>query len=222
MSTAVAERPAPPGAGTAGVPARRAVIRWALRLLRREWRQQVLILALITVAVAATFMASAVATTTRPGDRRVRRRAGHRDLLRAARQASTPRSRSSAPLRPGRRDREPERCRSPARSRRSTCAPRIPRGAVRPADAQPGQRRSTPRGRPGRGDQRGRRGLPPGGRRNLDRRRGQRKVTGIVQNPQNLLDEFALVVARPGHRARTRSPCCSTRRAYRRARSARP
>jgi putative ABC transport system permease protein len=35
-----------------------------MRLLRREWRQQLLILALITVAVAATVVASAVATTT--------------------------------------------------------------------------------------------------------------------------------------------------------------
>jgi putative ABC transport system permease protein len=47
-----------------GVPARRAVIRWAIRLLRREWRQQLLILALITVAVAATVVASTVATDT--------------------------------------------------------------------------------------------------------------------------------------------------------------
>jgi putative ABC transport system permease protein len=47
-----------------GVPARRAVIRWALRLLRREWRQQLLILGLITVAVGATVVASAVATDT--------------------------------------------------------------------------------------------------------------------------------------------------------------
>lgn len=46
------------------MPARRAVIRWALRLLRREWRQQLLILALITVAVAATVVASTVATDT--------------------------------------------------------------------------------------------------------------------------------------------------------------
>jgi putative ABC transport system permease protein len=45
-----------------GVAARRAVIRWALRLLRREWRQQLLILGLITVAVGATVVASAVAT----------------------------------------------------------------------------------------------------------------------------------------------------------------
>jgi putative ABC transport system permease protein len=50
-----------PGGG-GGVPARRAVVRWAVRLLRREWRQQLLILALITVAVGATVVASTVAT----------------------------------------------------------------------------------------------------------------------------------------------------------------
>src|SRR6202045_2676664 len=49
-----------------GIPARRAVVRWAWRLFRREWRQQLLILALITVAVAATFVGSAVATNTPP------------------------------------------------------------------------------------------------------------------------------------------------------------
>ncbi|MGH3152451.1 MAG: hypothetical protein ACRDOB_17230, partial [Streptosporangiaceae bacterium] len=64
MSTAVGERPARARAANGGVPARRAVIRWAWRLLRREWRQQLLILALITVAVAATILGSAVATTT--------------------------------------------------------------------------------------------------------------------------------------------------------------
>src|SRR5580693_6410249 len=64
MSTVVRERPAATRAPNGGVAARRAVIRWALRLLRREWRQQLLILALITVAVAATVVGSAVATTT--------------------------------------------------------------------------------------------------------------------------------------------------------------
>jgi len=51
-------------ASDGGAPARRAVIRWAVRLLRREWRQQLLILALITVAVGATVIASTVATDT--------------------------------------------------------------------------------------------------------------------------------------------------------------
>jgi putative ABC transport system permease protein len=36
-----------------GVTARRAVIRWAWRLFRRQWRQQLLVLALLTAAVAA-------------------------------------------------------------------------------------------------------------------------------------------------------------------------
>jgi putative ABC transport system permease protein len=62
-ATAVAELPTrrPPNGG---MPARRAVIRWAIRLLLREWRQQLLILALITVAVGATVVASTVATDT--------------------------------------------------------------------------------------------------------------------------------------------------------------
>src|ERR1700723_1883820 len=49
-----------------GAPARRAVVRWAWRLFRREWRQQFLILALIVVAVAATIVGSAVATNNPP------------------------------------------------------------------------------------------------------------------------------------------------------------
>ena len=65
MSTGLLERPAPAGApGHGGVPARRAVIRWAWRLLRREWRQQLLVLGLVTVAVAATIVGAAVATDT--------------------------------------------------------------------------------------------------------------------------------------------------------------
>jgi putative ABC transport system permease protein len=66
VSTALRERPAHAGTGDGGVPARRAVIRWAWRLFRREWRQQLLVLALIVVAVAATIVGAAVATNTPP------------------------------------------------------------------------------------------------------------------------------------------------------------
>ncbi len=70
MSTALRERPAAPapsaGTGNGGVPARRAVTRWAWRLFRREWRQQLLVLGLITVAVAATIIGAAVATNNPP------------------------------------------------------------------------------------------------------------------------------------------------------------
>ena len=67
MST-VMTRPRPHAAGTAngGVPARRAVIHWSWRLFRREWRQQLLVLALIVVAVGATVVAAAVAVNTPP------------------------------------------------------------------------------------------------------------------------------------------------------------
>jgi len=63
-AAAVTERPTQRTPSGGGAPARRAVIRWAMRLLRREWRQQLLILALVTVAVGATVVASAVAADT--------------------------------------------------------------------------------------------------------------------------------------------------------------
>src|SRR3984893_17766015 len=45
-----------------GIVARRAVIRWGWRLFRREWRQQLLVLGLLTVAVAATIWGASVVT----------------------------------------------------------------------------------------------------------------------------------------------------------------
>ena len=53
MRATVRDRPVLPGPASGGVPARRAVARWAWRLLRREWRQQILVLTLLTVTVAA-------------------------------------------------------------------------------------------------------------------------------------------------------------------------
>jgi len=67
MSATIAtQRPVQAGPDNGGVPARRAVMRWAWRLFRREWRQQMLVLALITVAVGATVLGAAIATTTPP------------------------------------------------------------------------------------------------------------------------------------------------------------
>ena len=68
MSAATLNRTPAPAAGTrnGGVPARRAVMRWAWRLFRREWRQQLLVLALIIVAVGAVVLGAAVATNTPP------------------------------------------------------------------------------------------------------------------------------------------------------------
>ena len=51
----------------------------------------------------------------------------------------------------------------------------------------------------------------------LDRRRQTRKVTGIVENPQSLIDEFALVI--PGQVTAPRQRHGAVRRSGRRARS---
>jgi putative ABC transport system permease protein len=57
MTATLPGRPALPGSADGGVAARRAVARWAWRLLRREWRQQSLVVALLAVAVAAAAFA---------------------------------------------------------------------------------------------------------------------------------------------------------------------
>src|SRR4030095_10823288 len=51
--TTHAQRPALGGPGNGGVAARRAVVRWAGRMFRREWRQQILVVTLLAVAVTA-------------------------------------------------------------------------------------------------------------------------------------------------------------------------
>ncbi|HEY1445253.1 MAG TPA: ABC transporter permease [Acidimicrobiales bacterium] len=70
MSVGLLERPATsaavPAPSSGGVAARRAMVRWAWRLFRREWRQQLLILLLIIAAVAAVVVGSAVAVNTPP------------------------------------------------------------------------------------------------------------------------------------------------------------
>src|SRR5262245_14035199 len=66
MTTLAHRLPSRPRAG--GVAARRAVIRWALRMFRREWRQQLLVLALLTVAVAAAIASVTIAYNSGSAD----------------------------------------------------------------------------------------------------------------------------------------------------------
>jgi len=56
------------GTGNGGIPARRVVFRWGWRLFRREWRQQLLVLGLLTVAVAATVWGAGVVTNAPLGN----------------------------------------------------------------------------------------------------------------------------------------------------------
>ena len=61
MSIALREPPDLTG-DAGGIVARRAVVRWAVRLFRREWRQQLLVLGLLTVAVAVTIWGTSTVT----------------------------------------------------------------------------------------------------------------------------------------------------------------
>ena len=56
--------------GTGGVPARRAVTRWAWRLFRRDWRQHLLIVSLLSVAVAAAIGLACAAYNVAPASGR--------------------------------------------------------------------------------------------------------------------------------------------------------
>jgi putative ABC transport system permease protein len=56
------------GPRNGGVPARRAVVRWAGRMFRREWRQQLLVLTLLSVAVAAAIGSITIAYNAVPAD----------------------------------------------------------------------------------------------------------------------------------------------------------
>ena len=69
MSIALRES-SDPSADTGGLVARRAVARWGWRLFRREWRQQLLVFGLLTVAVAAMVTGTAVAAAApgQPGE----------------------------------------------------------------------------------------------------------------------------------------------------------
>jgi hypothetical protein len=66
--TTLAHRPPLGGPANGGIAARRALIRWAGRMFRREWRQHVLVVALLTVAVAAATGSIAVVYNTSPAD----------------------------------------------------------------------------------------------------------------------------------------------------------
>ena len=178
------------------------MLRWAWRLFRREWRQQLLILLLIVVAVAAVVVGAAVAVNTPPPAN-----AGFgtaHDL--ATFNLSTPTSqgtgghasaragadrRAGAALRPGRRSSRTRPSTSRARTRRTSSGPRT-RTAPTAGRCCSCSRGSYPTG----SDQIA---VTPGLASELNLSvgdtwpQGGKTVVGIVQNPQSLLDEFALV-----------------------------
>ena len=189
-----------------GIAARRAVVRWAWRLFRREWRQQLLVLALLTVAVAAAVFSAAAAYnlvpsadarfgTADPSPRARRGRPGARlDADVAAVEAwfgtiEVIGHRAGA---------------GPGLGRAVELRTQDPEGAFGSADAGAPVRAATrppparSRSPTGGGDLRGR---ASAARVALDGR--ARTVVGLVENPGDLDDEFALVApAAPTRRRR--------------------
>jgi putative ABC transport system permease protein len=66
--TTLAHRSALRGTRDGGVVGRRAVVRWAWRMFHREWRQQILVVSLLTVAVAAAIGSVAIAYNSGAAD----------------------------------------------------------------------------------------------------------------------------------------------------------
>ena len=66
--TTLAHRTTSPHPGRGGIAARRPLFRWAWRMFRREWRQQILVTALLSVAVAAAVGSITIAHNAVPAD----------------------------------------------------------------------------------------------------------------------------------------------------------
>ena len=209
MSVGVLERPATgsaPAPSSGGIAARRAMVRWAWRLFRREWRQQLLILLLIVVAVAAVVVGAAVAVNTPPPAN-----AGFgtaHDL--ATFNLSTPTAKAAGDHARARAGAD-RRCWSIASAAVQVIENEtfnVPGSDADVSAAVPGPARALTAGRccscspgsyPTGSDQIA---VTPGLASELNLSvgdtwpQGGKTVVGIVQNPQSLLDEFALVAAR--------------------------
>ena len=204
--------------------ARRPSIRWAWRLFRREWRQQILVVTLLTVAVAAAIGSITIAYNSGPADEQAEfgsasqllefdgadpreleaglaaaRKSVRNDRRRSATARSRPRRRREGGV-PRRRSRAAPMAASCLTLRRGNYP--VGPGQVAVTDGVAEFLR-----------------LEIGSTLALDGRR--RTVVGIVENPRELSDEFALVspasAAAPDHvmfssaRRRCPSPSCDPR-----------
>jgi putative ABC transport system permease protein len=198
VTATLEERPAEARPANGGVPARRAVVRWAWRLFWREWRQQLLVLALIVVATAATIVGAAVAVNTpspasagfgTAQDQATVQGGGPHFAAQAAAQIAALQHRfgrvdvieNQTLTIPGSIDTYDLRAQNPhgafGQPMLSLLSGHYPTGAGQVAVTQ-GVASAF--------------GLKVGGEWHQGGK--ARRVVGIVQNPQSLLDEFALVV----------------------------
>ncbi len=192
--SAAAHAPALARAGSGGLAARRAVIRWAGRVFRREWRQQLLVVTLLTLAVAAAVGSITMAYNATPADDAAYGSASHRLEFDGSRPRALEAELAAAKRHFGTIE---------AVGHRSVAVP----GSVETLD----YRAQNPHGAYGSELLALRRGSWPtgphqaavtngvaallgsdiGSKLSLDGKR--RTVVGIVENPRKLSDEFALV-----------------------------
>ena len=95
--TTLAQRSALGGRRNGGVAARRAVVRWATRMFRREWRQQLLVVTLLIVAVTAAIGSITIAYNSVPADNSDFGSANQVLSFRRLRSATSSRRRSTPP-----------------------------------------------------------------------------------------------------------------------------
>ena len=197
------------------------MIRWAWRLFRREWRQQLLILLLVVVAVAAVVVGAAVAVNTPPPAN-----AGFgtaQDMATFTNAGKQPSDLHSVDAQIAALEHrfgtvqviENETFNVPGSTQTYQLRSQDPHGPYGGPMLQllSGHYPTGPN----------QIALTPGLASELNLRvgdtwpQGGKTVVGIVQNPQSLLDEFALVPPRAGDATRPRWTSSSTHRAWTRA-----
>jgi putative ABC transport system permease protein len=192
--TTLAHRPAARRPSRGGIAARRPLTRWAWRLFRREWRQQILVLGLLTLAVAAAIGSVTIAYNSSPPDDAELGSASHLLRLDGAHPGRLEASLAATEERFGTVD---------VIGHRSLAVPggvdKVEFRAQDPHGAYGGARLALHRGVYPEGPGQVAitdgvatlLGLELGKTLDLDGRR--RTVVGIVENPRDLSDEFALV-----------------------------
>ena len=192
--TTLAHPPTLRGPRSGRIAARRPLVRWAWRLFRREWRQQILVLALLTLAVAAAIASVTIAYNSGPADGAEFGSAGYLLRFDGAEPRRLEAGLAAAEERFGTVD---------VIGHRSLVVPggidKVEFRAQDPHGAYGGARLALRRGVYPEGPGQVAitdgvatlLGLEPGKTLALDGRR--RTVVGIVENPRDLSDEFALV-----------------------------
>ncbi|WP_026410981.1 FtsX-like permease family protein [Actinomadura oligospora] len=192
--TVTLEPPSLGGPANGGVAARRAIVRWAWRMLRRGWRQQSVVASLLALAVLGAVVGGATAVNLAPRDDARYGRAHQLVNLDGSDPAALKQGLDLARNKLGRVEEVGRRfVPVPGAAESLEVRAQDPHGAYT-APLVGVQEGRLPKGA-------GETALTDGAAKELDLKVGgvftaggeRRKVVGIVENPRDLRDEFALV-----------------------------